>query len=630
MAIALQGQAVAGDANAVTAGPLTIPYTVISAADILVVMMSTFRNGGPVQVFAAPTGMGATWTLLGQFNAGTGNGDGCTIWVGVNPTVGAGTFSVGVTNTTFWEASITEWSGCTATLDGTFVSGTQQNSPSITTTNPDDVLLAMVQSNNDFITITGNTGWTNLTGKKDAGSNNAIAACYQIVSSTGTRSVTSTTNGNAADKWALVALQATTGGALDATPATSARARAPRFAFLSALTRGRSRAYAVVPPQLNPPIATPILVSPRHRGAVARRGRTYPVVPTQAAATAPVIVAAIVDPARRLHGLAQRRSRFFAPIVPVDVPVALVSSSRRPRGVLAPRRRLQVHVTTQAPVLPRVVLRRRALPFMVLRRRPPPHMATQAPVLPRMVARRPRALRARVVRHLEIVPTQAVAPPNPAIAWTITRARARGVPIRRRARADVVPAQATPPTNPAIAWTVTRVRPRGLRVRRGRLVDVVPAPVVIVTPALVQSIVRSPLRIRGLVVPRRRAATHVPAQAPVPHTLIVRRPKGLRARRGRIFAPVPAQVVFINPPYPMATVRQGRRWRWIFTRRRARIEITPAQVLVLEWLDSPGSDAPGMSGAGGAVGLEGGGAFPGGDRGGGATGPESSGSVTSA
>lgn len=206
MAIALAGQANAGDANASSSGPFTIPYTVISSSNVLVVALQSFRSGGPAQVFAAPSGMGATWTKVAQYDAGTASADCIAIWVGTNPTVGADTFSVGIGSTAFWEAIITEWSGCSGTMDGTAVSASSANSPSITTTNLNDVILAIVMSYADFITISGNTGWTNLTGKKDASSNSAIAACYQIVSSTGTRSVTSS-SGNINDRWVLIALQ---------------------------------------------------------------------------------------------------------------------------------------------------------------------------------------------------------------------------------------------------------------------------------------------------------------------------------------------------------------------------------------------------------------------------------------
>lgn len=203
----------------------TINYTVISASNTIVVCFTGYRSSIYTVSIA---GLGATWTTA-AFIGPSGYGDNY-IFVGTTPTAGAGTITLTYSQTCYWAANTSEWSGGTSTVD---VSGTSQskNSPSLTTTVAGDLIVAVVESEgprsyntissgastlNNYQFARDDTGFTNLMGA--TASNITLACAYKIQYNTGAVQCLNT-NPNAAnnDIWTIAALEPTGGsGANDA------------------------------------------------------------------------------------------------------------------------------------------------------------------------------------------------------------------------------------------------------------------------------------------------------------------------------------------------------------------------------------------------------------------------------
>jgi len=114
---------VAGVGIGATMSTFNASLTVAATSEVLIVTYSKTSLSATGPTIA---GCGATWSLVktsGGFGTG-GSNDGCWMWVGVNPTVGAGTVTVTMSTNVRGMMWASRWSGLSGTTLGTPVSST--------------------------------------------------------------------------------------------------------------------------------------------------------------------------------------------------------------------------------------------------------------------------------------------------------------------------------------------------------------------------------------------------------------------------------------------------------------------------------------------------------------------------
>lgn len=183
MAIAFVREA---SGTAATSTTLAVTITASTAGNFLVAVISN-ASGATNPVTGVTDSAGNTWSLA---IAGllSGSNTRCEIWYTANA---ASATSVTSTRATACNNSmnVSEWSGLTNTspVDVTGTSGNASGTPapggSVTTTNPDDLVIGGLSWASSTTTTLTSGSFTALTGQV---ANQRLAAAYQIVAATGT------------------------------------------------------------------------------------------------------------------------------------------------------------------------------------------------------------------------------------------------------------------------------------------------------------------------------------------------------------------------------------------------------------------------------------------------------------